>query len=179
MVCVELCPCAKNIVHAVDQSSFLMRETLTRVTVYAPWRLVLVHAYLQVCAHVVRSWGTSVSYRNQLRHIPWPDYLGTRCFVTSSFLVLVTLLARSRGSRPRGHRRSNLIFDSVEFLGQRGRRFISESVLPSGSFDSSFVLFLDSVACSFLVLTDAAGSTIQSLLTFGNCWLIGSRAVIV
>lgn len=36
-----------------------------------------------------------------LRHIPWPGYLGTRCFVTSLLLVLVTI--RSGGiSRPRG-----------------------------------------------------------------------------
>lgn len=87
-------------------------------------------------------------------------------------LVLVTLLAQPRGSRPRGHRRSNLIFDCVEFSEQRGRRFISESVLPSGSFDSLFALFLGSVACSFFSahrcsgINDIVAVDIRELLTY-------------
>lgn len=178
MVCVELCPCAKNIVHAVDQSSFLMRETLTRVTVYAPWWLVLVHAYLQVCAHVVRSWGTSVSYRNQLRHIPWPDYLGTRCFVTSSSCS--SLFSHDRGARGRVATAGQTWFSTV---------WNFRSNVDGASSQNRFYPVVALIVCSlyfwvrwravFLVLTDAAGSTIQSLLTFGNCWLIGSRAVIV
>ena len=169
-----------------DQSSSLMRQTsLYEWVVHAAscW-LVLVHAYLQVRAHVVRSWGTFVSYRNQPRHIPCLGYLGTRCFVRSSLLVLVTPLARS-GDRVCVPTVGQTWFSTVSnFRGNAytTRVYRARSLDRWWFFDSWFVFRIFPVAFSVSGVHRMyrMWSTMRSPLTSpGNCWLIGPRAAIV